>query len=780
MKILSSLLLANFGFAAANTLDCGCAPASLVSAHITGGTGVAICTAKGKKGSKGAKWNIGCDANGNGKIDSNETSMKKLTMGKSCKLSGKKLPLKCDTPATSCKALESVQEANPNAMFVCVKGGKTEHLSCSIGNKTSEMTSGKLNKLVKWATSKACTETSKPTPTTCKHLAKYQKVNQFATFTCVSGGKTETVSCTVDDATSQETGNKKTLIKWAKSEACLPAITEANCVAGCDVSMFTDVTCVGKDQWGCTGLDGNLMTFTATKCKALKKAKCTKPTTPVASTCTSKSDGTCGTPPAVSVYQAFVFEGVLNTIGIDPHLGHLAHINDNAYVGAGDCKEAETAGAPGDGLIARVDVCTDISQYTNPLQVAVLAPTGTPNCATDYTWVWKSNMAGTNERFGFIATSPDKSYVIASGVRGPADGSNFQRWLVKLDANTGAEIWQISMDTTEANMSLRSGYETVAFTADGGFIAGGFADYDGSEFPPFKSGGQVDSGKPIFQKFSAAVAAQNTAFVTPPTPEWTYKCGLGNSCTAKGSSKNIRVYSDNGVEKVVTVPGVSAQVLVVNIADGSQAAFVDLKRTGTASGAGFNFQDIEPIMANGVVTGFAVTGLDNAMYGLGQENCIKADGCSTIRGHISHISADLATVTWNTPFNNFPGGTGTYAGLTKASELVVITECWGLTATKDATGTTTGFVAACGQGIEGCAGYLDGKVDAATLASCETDPRKGWRGLSVKVDMTGTMLWYRNNNDRAFEHISRGSNNQLVLVTDNGLGFGFHTLAVET
>jgi hypothetical protein len=500
-------------------------------------------------------------------------------------------------------------------------------------------------------------------------------------------------------------------------------------------------------------------------------------TTPAATTAApaaivANADGTGGTPPAIELYQHFNFEG-LTTVGVDPHFGHMTHINNNAYVGVGIC--LETGSPNGDGLIARVDVCADLSSYATPLDTGVLTPAGSPNCATDYTWVWRSNLSGTTDRFGFIATSPDATYVIASGYRGV--GTNFQRWLVKLDAATGAEIWQITMDANEANFTTKSGYETVAFTADGGFVAGGFDGYEDEQPPPFKSGGQVDSGVPIYQKFSAAVAAQNTAFVTPPTPEWTYKCGLGNSCTAKGSAKNIRVFTDNGVEKVVTVPGVSAQILVVNTADGSQAAFADLKRSGPE----FNFQDIEPIVDNaGALQGYAVTGLDNAMYAMGQENCIKAEGCSTIRGHMSRVAADLSSVTWNTPFNNFPGGTGPYAGITKASEIVVITECWGLTATKDATGATTGFVGACGQGIEGCAEYIGGKVDAATITACDSDPRRTWRGTSVKVDMSGNMVWYRNDNDRALEHVSRGANNQIVLVTDNPMGFGFQTLAIET
>ena len=73
----------------------------------------------------------------------------------------------------------------------------------------------------------------------------------------------------------------------------------------------------------------------------------------------------------------------------------------------------------------------------------------------------------------------------------------------------------------------QSGYESIAFTSDGGFIAGGWADHEGG-WPSFKSGGQVEFGIPIYQKFSAAVATQASTFATPPTSDWTFKCDTTN------------------------------------------------------------------------------------------------------------------------------------------------------------------------------------------------------------------------------------------------------------
>ena len=112
------------------------------------------------------------------------------------------------------------------------------------------------------------------------------------------------------------------------------------------------------------------------------------------------------------------------------------------------------------------------------------------------------------------------------------------------------------MPKDDPMMKTRSGYESVRFTEDGGFIAGGFARWQSEEFPFFKSSGQVDEGFPIMEKFSAAVANANTQFDQPPTPEWQYMCGSKGThaeCELTGSAKTMRVYKDDGVEKVVAL-----------------------------------------------------------------------------------------------------------------------------------------------------------------------------------------------------------------------------------
>jgi len=495
--------------------------------------------------------------------------------------------------------------------------------------------------------------------------------------------------------------------------------------------------------------------------------------------CTPKADGTCGAAKAVESYMFVNFEGFTMSnlqVGIDPGLCHLDHIGNHAWVGVGSALSKETNGL-GQTIVTRIDRCPDLSSYSKPTEVEVGVPAdpASIDCKSDYTWTYKGS-ATKNNRAGYVATSPDGTYVLIAGVKEKSSNA-YARWIVKLDAATGQEMWSIEMPTTNKDglsKNKQAGYESVAFTSDGGFIAGGFANYQG-EFPPFKSGGQVEGGTPLFQKFKANVAKRTTPFASPPTPEWTFNCDKDN-CSSKshGSMKTMRVYMDNGVEKVVSAPGTANDVIIVNVSDGSKSAYHSFGDSWQHA----NFQDIEPVIQNGQVTGFGVTGLDSTyVVPQGTGGCTKSSGCGTIFGHTSMLSADASKVEWKKTFNNFKGGEVEYAGLEPFSDAVVLTECWGLTTTVDAQGEPTGLAAACGQGIEGCSGYLEG-IDQATLNACETDPRRGWRGAAVHVDLNGALTWYRIDPHRAYEFVDRAPNGQLTFLGDKAIGFSFGQLVL--
>lgn len=585
----------------------------------------------------------------------------------------------------------------------------------------------------------------------CAWLFKKTTATMFEELLCQAGDAATTTTGPITSGTTPGTGSTPGTTTTQGSAATTTQASATTTTATTQSSATTTTTQAPT-------------TTTTTTTQSTTTTVATTPSGPII----EHADGTGGSPPALESYVYVDFEQS-NDVLVDPHLVHIDAISSGSYVGAGTALKSFTSSKLG-ALIVRVDICPNLSSYENPTDTLLDSANGAADCAKKFTWVWTGVATG-SKNLGWVKTSPDGSYVLAAGVQ--EIGDTFRRWLVKLNAATGAEIWQIVMNSDDSGMGIRSGYESVEFTADGGFIAGGFANFPYNEFPNYKSGGQVDAGNPIFQKFSAAVASQTTAFTTPPTPEWTYRCGAGNNCTAQGCSKVMRIYMDNGVEKVVTVPGTAAQIIIVNAADGTQDSFKD----NTVEVNGKNYQDIQPKMAGGAVTGFAVSGLDFGTTPKNTESCTANAGCGMIRGHITTIKSDL-TEEFNVNYNDSPGGTAEYTGLAPLSGAVVLTECFSLTATSDANGDTTGFVAACGQGIEGCAGYLTG-ISNAMLTTCASDPRTTWRGFPVKVDLSGNMVWYRLENQRAYEYVTVAPDGKIVYVTDNPSGFGFATYANE-
>ena len=137
------------------------------------------------------------------------------------------------------------------------------------------------------------------------------------------------------------------------------------------------------------------------------------------------------------------------------------------------------------------------------------------------------------------------------------------------------------MPSNESGIGKFSGYESVVFTADGGFVAGGFANgqHDSIDTLHYKSGGQVDSGNPIAQKFSASVA--NTGKQSSPlsaTPEWTFACGgQGSTNCSKmvGSFNTMRVFTENGVEKIASTFRLpKSAIITLNASNGTEDRFV--------------------------------------------------------------------------------------------------------------------------------------------------------------------------------------------------------------
>lgn len=146
----------------------------------------------------------------------------------------------------------------------------------------------------------------------------------------------------------------------------------------------------------------------------------TTQTTPASGTaCTANSDGTCGNAKPIESYLFVDFENDAFTtqqVSLDPALCHLDHIGQDAYVGVGNGISSFDSNGKAQSIVVRVDRCSKMSQYADKTSVELGPPSGTPNCKKDYTWVWKAP-SSKKSMLGFVATSPDGTYVIVAGVK---------------------------------------------------------------------------------------------------------------------------------------------------------------------------------------------------------------------------------------------------------------------------------------------------------------------------------------------------------------------------
>ena len=122
-----------------------------------------------------------------------------------------------------------------------------------------------------------------------------------------------------------------------------------------------------------------------------------------------------------------------------------------------------------------------------------------------------------------------------------SNASKIGRYIKKLDVETGAEIWNTTLATNNATFGEKSAFETIAFTSDGGFVVGGYANGTATGFPNFKSGGQVEAGVPIIQKFAKSVA-EAKKLNSRPQPSWSWGCNA-NNCTTKEGLTNTPIFT---------------------------------------------------------------------------------------------------------------------------------------------------------------------------------------------------------------------------------------------
>jgi len=170
---------------------------------------------------------------------------------------------------------------------------------------------------------------------------------------------------------------------------------------------------------------------------------------------------------------------------------------------------------------------------------------------------------------------------------------------------------------------------------------------------------------------------------------------------------------------------------------------------------------------------------------------VNADGSMAVVGHSVKNGAWTGSLVgvsmsgskkWSQDYGNYGGGVGKYSGISSANGSWVYNECWGVAPSYGSDGEQTGYVLACGTGIE----CEDG---ANNVPQCSSDPRRDWRGLLVGTDMQGERVWSRMDNmdngstftaSSASEYVFALREGGHVSITDEAMGFGFASVAPYT
>ena len=225
-----------------------------------------------------------------------------------------------------------------------------------------------------------------------------------------------------------------------------------------------------------------------------------------------KPDGTGGMAPPIKYYLGI--EGEFGTQGIpgDAHAVHgLATKDGTGYVVCGKGNEDGETGVSTDGFVLRINPCPEQSDYGQHYLGVKLSGTGNA-CKTNYKWITRIGTIGRYDFTGWVAESPDGSYIIAVGATNVGTATkNIARVITKLDAATGTIIWSVTLPINDnLGTEKSSAYESVVFTSDGGFIASGVASYPfegtAAQGPMFKSAGQIGEGQALIEKYPASVA----------------------------------------------------------------------------------------------------------------------------------------------------------------------------------------------------------------------------------------------------------------------------------
>lgn len=368
-------------------------------------------------------------------------------------------------------------------------------------------------------------------------------------------------------------------------------------------------------------------------------------------------------------------------------------------------------------------------------------------------WLWTSKVAG-DDAINAVLELPDGGVVLA-GWR--TDGGIGKRSLTKLALANGNEDWTT---TNFGDSSAKNGaWEMIDLNqAKDAVLLAGLHNKATTDEMHFKSYGNAPGGSAIvmstpINKLTNLLAPSDLTTIYDST-------GTDGPSTAKAARGMV-----DGETAILTWGE-----------EGNGASMIVVDSAGQTKWGPTKFED---------------------KHGEGTDMVVTLDGHFAISGHgdggVSGVYDGRLTLIdkdggWKWSKSYSAGG----------DQQIIYNECWGLQA------LSSGFVLACGTGIENCeVAAIQGKLatDCKANKPLNADPRKGafprkagvWQSLTIMTDSNGDLQWQRvdqlreagdpklgeigwDERSSASEYVTVCSNGDLAFINDEGSGVGIMKL----
>ena len=359
--------------------------------------------------------------------------------------------------------------------------------------------------------------------------------------------------------------------------------------------------------------------------------------------------------------------GTPYNIGYDAHACHGVELPSGLLIAAGHSWETESR--------------TANTSYWRSAFLIATKPTG------EMAWHYLSSQPKTDE--GVVAVTAMLADaggdVIAAGFN-KAVGNRYKRWLIRLDAATGALVWAKTFNTTAVEgPNSHSTFEAIATDIEGGVLLGGVTNNVGGQEFRFKSAGNIPQGDAFAWRISQeALLRPGGPTDADVTFSWT-----SHSWT---SVKAIRTGGDG---------------------HGSAIALVHREALGGAE-AGLvllNFSTGTPIWGP-IAYPQHTEGTDVAVAPDGSGYAITGHGSTVAKAKPSEYLGRLTRVTkagaylWTQNISSDP-----------TSPDIIYNECWGVQPFYYG-GAWIGWILSCGTGIESSDHCMDTRISATRQAWC--------------------------------------------------------------